>query len=126
MRRLVFYYPMVGLVNLFLYILKYPSLPSAAADVALLDMVVGHFGHLEDVTNSDLAYPFAREVSAIAHKVVSNSQPHAGSLGSGPFSPVGRNMSAETALHDIDFSQEVRTLVISTYHRTHANQRLIV
>ena len=105
---------MVGLVNLFLYILKYPSLPSAAADVALLDMVVGHFGHLEDVTNSELAYPFAREISAIAHKVVSNSQPHSGSLGSGPSSQASRNVPAETDWHNIEFSQEVRTLVIST------------
>lgn len=68
--RLVFYYPMVGLINLFLNILKNPSALTAASDVAVLDIVVGHFGHLEVLTSSELAYPFAREVAALAYKTV--------------------------------------------------------
>ena len=61
---------MVGLVNLFLYILKHPSLSTTASDIAILDIVVGHFGHLEVATCSELSYPFAREVAAIAYKTV--------------------------------------------------------
>ncbi|KAK5051556.1 hypothetical protein LTR84_003208 [Exophiala bonariae] len=67
---LVFYYPMVGLINLFLHILKQPSLASASSDVAILDIAVGHFGHLEILSSSELSYPFAREVAGLAHMTV--------------------------------------------------------
>ena len=65
---------MVGLINLFLSILKHPSAATAASDVAVLDIVVGHFGHLEVLTSSELAYPFAREVAALAYKTVKNAK----------------------------------------------------
>jgi hypothetical protein len=69
-RRLAFYFPMAALINLFLYVLKHPSNASAKADVALLDMVVGHFGYLGVLTDNELSYPFVRDVAAIAHAVV--------------------------------------------------------
>lgn len=68
--RLVFYFPMVGLSNLFLKILKHHSDPSAQTDIALLDIAVGHFGHLEVITESELSYPFAREIASIAYQTV--------------------------------------------------------
>ncbi|OAL23302.1 hypothetical protein AYO22_06352 [Fonsecaea multimorphosa] len=71
---LVFYFPMVGLINLFIYILKYPNIVSAAVDVSILDIAVGHFGHLEVVTALELSYPFAREVSRIAYNTVRYSR----------------------------------------------------
>lgn len=46
---------MVGLINLFIYVLKYATLPSAQTDFTLLDVAAGHFGHLEFVTSSELA-----------------------------------------------------------------------
>lgn len=61
---------MVGLINLFVYILKYPTLLSAQGDVAALDVAVGHFGHLEVLTSSELSFPFAREVARIAYTTV--------------------------------------------------------
>ncbi|MCJ1299227.1 hypothetical protein MMC08_002019 [Hypocenomyce scalaris] len=65
-----FYYPMVGFINLFIYILKFPGLPSAQSDVALLDVITGHFGHMEFVTSSELRFCFAREAAALAHATV--------------------------------------------------------
>lgn len=61
---------MVGLINLFIYILKFPALPSAQSDVALLDVITGHFGHMEFVSLLDLRFPFAREAAALAHATV--------------------------------------------------------
>lgn len=63
---------MVGLINLFLYILKYPSILSALGDVSMLDIAVGHFGLLEVTTAFELSYPFAREVARIAYQTVSS------------------------------------------------------
>ena len=65
---------MVGLSNLFLKILKHPSDPSARTDIALLDIAVGHFGHLEVITESELSYPFAREIATIAYRTVKKYQ----------------------------------------------------
>lgn len=39
-------------------------------DVALLDVAVGHFGHLEVITESEISYPFAREIASIAYETV--------------------------------------------------------
>lgn len=61
---------MVGLISLFIYILKFPALPSAQSDVALLDVITGHFGHMDFVTSSELRFPFAREAAALAHATV--------------------------------------------------------
>ena len=61
---------MVGLINLFIYILKFPALPSAQSDAALLDVITGHFGHMEFVTSSELRFSFAREAAALAHATV--------------------------------------------------------
>jgi hypothetical protein len=61
---------MVGLINLFINILKFPALPSAQSDVALLDVITGHFGHMEFVTSSELRFSFAREAAAFAHATV--------------------------------------------------------
>ena len=69
-----FYYPMVGLINLFIHILKFPGLPSAQSDVALLDVITGHFGHMEFVTSSELRFCFAREAAALAHTTVRRSR----------------------------------------------------
>lgn len=69
-----FYYPMIGLINLFIYILKFPGQASAVSDVALLDVVTGHFGHMEFVTSSELRFGFAREAAALAHATVKRAR----------------------------------------------------
>ena len=65
---------MVGLINLFIYILKFPALPSAQSDVALLDVITGHFGHMDFLTSSELRFSFAREAAALALAAVKKAK----------------------------------------------------
>jgi hypothetical protein len=67
---LTFFFPLVGLINLFVYILKNPHAPSAASDLSLLDVVVGHFGYLQFISSSQHVFPFPREIAAYARHVV--------------------------------------------------------
>jgi hypothetical protein len=53
---------------------KNPSLPTARSDIALLDVAVGHFGHIEVVIVSDITFPFVREVTNIAYNVVRKAE----------------------------------------------------
>ena len=61
---------MLGVINLFITILKDPVSLSADSDLALMDMVAGHFAHLEFLTSAEFTYPFAREVAAVARATV--------------------------------------------------------
>jgi hypothetical protein len=72
--RSAFYYPMVGFINMFISVLKLPGLPSAQSDVALLDVVAGHFGHMDFITSSELAFPFTTEVAALARATVKKAK----------------------------------------------------
>jgi hypothetical protein len=74
MTRLAFYYPMFGLINLFISILKSPMSPTSQSDVTLLDSAAGHFAHLEFITSSELAFPFAREVANLAREAVKRAR----------------------------------------------------
>jgi hypothetical protein len=69
-----FYYPMVGLINLFIYVLRFPTIPSVQLDVALLDVAAGHFAHLEFITSSELTFSFTREVAALARHTVKKAK----------------------------------------------------
>ena len=71
---MAFYYPFTGLINLFVHILKYPGLPSAPSDVALMDIVAGHFGRVEYLTSSQLAFPFIREITTLANQMVKKAR----------------------------------------------------
>jgi len=64
---------MFSLINLFICLLKAPTNQSSLSDLALLDMVAGHFAHMEFVTSSELSFPFTREVAALARIVVSRA-----------------------------------------------------
>lgn len=80
--RLTFYYPLAGLVNLVIYVLKTPHSTSVAADVSLMDIVVGHFGYLEYVSSSVLVFPFPREITSYTRRVVEKAK-QASSQGGG-------------------------------------------
>lgn len=114
---------MVGFINLFLSILKAPSLPSATLDVAMLDIAVGHFGHLEVLTDSELAYPFTREVAALAYWAAKKAAP-ATATSTCPTSPIAPTASRQGPhMADAGFLREVlffsfpayRDLSILTY-----------
>ena len=101
---------MVGVINLFLYILKYPTLPSAVSDVAVLDIAVGHFGHLEVVTVAEISYPFPREVAALTYKTVKNAKVWcSGFTATRPITQAGR--SCEIDMTNLNFSNEVSPIL---------------
>jgi hypothetical protein len=109
----VFYYPMVGLINLFLCILKHPSLSTTVSDVAILDIAVGHFGHLEVATCSELSYPFTREVAALAYKCVGNAKLQGIGLNTRPIMPADKGAQLPTMeLSNIGVSQEVCSIFL--------------
>ena len=57
---------MLAVINLFIFVLKYPTLQSVQSDLALLDMAAGHFGHIHLLTSSSVSFSFPREVAALA------------------------------------------------------------
>ncbi|KAF2811865.1 uncharacterized protein BDZ99DRAFT_560399 [Mytilinidion resinicola] len=71
---LTFFYPLLGLINLFIYVLKFPNQPSAPADIALMDVVAGHFGFLEFASNSKIAFPFTGEITSLARATVKKAR----------------------------------------------------
>ena len=67
---LALYYPIYAHINLFVYILKYPALPTTKADLGLLDVCAGHFGYMEFLTSSGISISAPRELANLASKVV--------------------------------------------------------
>lgn len=63
--RLALYFPLVSIINLFIYVLKYPSLPTMQSDISLIDVAVGHFARLE-FASSELSFPFTKEIARLA------------------------------------------------------------
>lgn len=99
-RRSMLYYPMVALIHLFLYVLRFPTIPSARSDTALLDVAAGYFGHMDIVTGSELSFPFARDVAVLARMAV-NKAVQSNAL-TGSFDNIG-----EQTGQSMDFAAEV-------------------
>ncbi|KAF7950020.1 hypothetical protein EAE96_007323 [Botrytis aclada] len=78
---LAFYFPLVSAINIFIYILKYPALPTASSDMGLLDICTGHFSRLE-LASPDTALPFIREIARLARSIVESVKNSAASPGS--------------------------------------------
>ncbi|KAL3488355.1 fungal-specific transcription factor domain-containing protein [Aspergillus germanicus] len=74
----VFYYPMLATINLFIYILKSPTAPTVQSDIALLDIASGHFGHIYHLTSSHVSFSFPREAIRIAERAVQLSRTEEG------------------------------------------------
>ncbi|TVY30806.1 putative transcriptional regulatory protein [Lachnellula hyalina] len=71
---LVFYYPVLGLINLFVHVVKHPTAPSAPSDITLMEVVAGHFARLEFASSGELTFSFARELSRLARLAVKKAQ----------------------------------------------------
>ncbi|KIV98021.1 hypothetical protein PV10_01714 [Exophiala mesophila] len=69
-----FYFPMAGLTNLFVFLLSRPTLPSAQADVVLLDVAAGQFSHMAYLTSSEKGSGFTREICQLARNAVERSR----------------------------------------------------
>ena len=68
--RTAFYFPMLAIITLFVYILKYPRLVTVESDIALLDIGAGHFGQIHCLTSGHVSFQFPREVSVLANRAV--------------------------------------------------------
>ncbi|KAK5051890.1 hypothetical protein LTR84_002693 [Exophiala bonariae] len=67
---LAFNYPVYAHLGLFIHVLRYPNLPTASADLGVLDICAGHFGHIDFMTSSELSVSLPRESVHLAAKVV--------------------------------------------------------
>lgn len=61
---------MLGIINLFIFILKYPSATSVKSDLALLDIGAGYFGHIDFMTASELSFSLPKDIAMLAAKTV--------------------------------------------------------
>lgn len=61
---------MLAVINLFIYILKMPTLETVGSDLALLDLAAGHFAKVHFLTSSQVSFVFAREIAGLANKTV--------------------------------------------------------
>ncbi|KAK4893289.1 hypothetical protein LTR27_008412 [Elasticomyces elasticus] len=67
-------YPLCAVINLFIYILKYPALTTASGDLGLLDTCAGHFGLIDYLTSSQISIVLPREAVNVASRVVRAAQ----------------------------------------------------
>ena len=67
---LAFTYPIYAHLSLFIYVLRYPTLPTVSADLGLLDICAGHFGYIDFMTSSQISVSLSRESVNLAAKVV--------------------------------------------------------
>ncbi|RVX72409.1 hypothetical protein B0A52_03597 [Exophiala mesophila] len=67
------HFPMHAFINLFIYVIRFPTLKSVRGDLALLDVSTGYFGQMEFVTGSELSFTFAREIAGLARRAVSQA-----------------------------------------------------
>lgn len=67
---LTFYYPIYAVINLFIYVVKNPSLPTAMSDLGLLDVCAGHFGYIEFLTSSQVSISLPRDAASVASRIV--------------------------------------------------------
>lgn len=59
---------------MFVCVLKNPLSPSTTPNLALMDIVVGHFGYVEFLSSSKLDLSFPREVASYARNLVKKAK----------------------------------------------------
>lgn len=91
---MVFYFPMLAVINIFIFVCKYPTLESVQSDLALLDVAAGHFGHVHIFTSSVMSFPFCREVAFVADKAIKKAASRKNDANQGSLSsePISGNM----------------------------------
>ncbi|GAD98466.1 hypothetical protein BC1G_04425 [Paecilomyces variotii No. 5] len=92
---IVFYYPMLAIINLFIYILKYPTASTVRSDQALLDIAAGHFGQIHLLTSSQVSFAFPRNAIRITQRVIERATAKTGSGESDDFNDTFDALSAD-------------------------------
>ncbi|KAK5203330.1 hypothetical protein LTR41_010973 [Exophiala xenobiotica] len=67
-RWMVFQCPMLGVINLFISILKNPRAYEVQGDLSLLDAAAQHFDRLRETSDTQLSFTFAHEIAALARR----------------------------------------------------------
>ncbi|OAQ65542.2 major facilitator superfamily protein [Pochonia chlamydosporia 170] len=62
--------PMLAIINLFIYILNHPAQATTTSDLSFLDIGSGHFGHIHQLTSSQVSFRFPREAVALAGRAM--------------------------------------------------------
>lgn len=68
--RMVFQCPMLGVINLFISILKNPRAYEVQGDLSLLDAAAQHFDRLRERSDTQLSFTFAHEIAALARRTI--------------------------------------------------------
>lgn len=63
----------MGLIHLFVHIMKFPSASTVQYDLALLEDICGHFARLKYTTSLALSFPLLKELCRFAEHAVENS-----------------------------------------------------
>jgi hypothetical protein len=71
--RLVFLFPLLGMINMFVSILKHPEAVSTVDDICLIDVAAGHFAYVEYTTNSAFSFRFIRNVAQWARQAAAQA-----------------------------------------------------
>lgn len=71
--RIAFHAPMYALINLFVHILRQPN-ESTQSDLNLLEIGAAHFSRLELATESEVSFPFVRDLVALARTTVTKAK----------------------------------------------------
>lgn len=71
---LIFFYPVLALINVFLHVLRSPSQPSTANNLALVGVAAGHFNYVEFLTKSHISFPYVKEIVNVAQAVSQKAQ----------------------------------------------------
>jgi hypothetical protein len=97
-----FYYPMLAIINIFIYILKYPTLASTQSDLALLDIGAGHFGQIHYLTSAYVSFKFPRDIIGLAHRAVDRAKAKTANTTSvGPGTPANMSTLNEITVSNI-------------------------
>lgn len=66
----MFYFPILGTINLFVATLRNPIQSSALSDIALVEIIAGLFARLEYISDGQIVITFAREIAVMARSFI--------------------------------------------------------
>jgi hypothetical protein len=72
--RLVFYYPLLGMINMFVSILKSPAGAATEKNIGVIDMAAGYFAYLDYSTDAIFSFDLVKNLAQWARQAVSQAR----------------------------------------------------
>ncbi|KAF2827187.1 hypothetical protein CC86DRAFT_369390 [Ophiobolus disseminans] len=94
---LVFYYPLLGMINMFISILKAPASESTAKSIGVIDMAAGYFAYLDYSTDSIFSFALIQNLAQWARQAVTTA---ATRVPEPEVTPPGANTDVVVSMHD--------------------------